>query len=69
MPRRHHRPPATRIAAGQWLRWQINYRFVRISGGEWHYRLDTFNVAFRATAADLFLGEPNRTIDERAPLR
>lgn len=27
MPRRWRRPPAVRIAPGDWLRWQINYRF------------------------------------------
>lgn len=69
MPRRHRRPPAARLAAGQWLRWQINYRFVTVNGGEWHYRLDTFNVAFGIKAADLFLGESTRKIDERAILR
>jgi hypothetical protein len=69
MPRRHRRPPAVRLAAGQWLRWQINYRSVRVNGGEWHYRLDTFNVAFGTAYADLFLGEPTRKIDELASLR
>lgn len=69
MPRRHRRPPAVRLLPGEWLRWQVNYRFVGVSSGEWHYRLDTFNVAFGAVHAELFLGEPTRQIDERTHLR
>ena len=40
VPRRDWRPSAVRLTPGQWLRWQINYRF----GGctNWTYRLDTF---------------------------
>ncbi|MET8357948.1 hypothetical protein [Micromonospora sp. NPDC005171] len=66
MPRRHRRPPAVRLAYGEWLRWQINYRFTGMSGGAWRYRLDTLNLAHGAVPADTFLGEPPRFIDERA---
>jgi hypothetical protein len=69
MPRRHRRPPSVRLLPGEWLRWQVNYRFVGVSSGEWHYRLDTFNVGFGAVHAELFLCEPTRQIDERTHLR
>ncbi|MFG3641680.1 hypothetical protein ACGF3C_15570 [Micromonospora sp. NPDC047762] len=48
------------------MRWQINYRFVGMSGGAWLYRLDTLNLAHGAVPADTFLGEPTWFIDERA---
>ena len=69
MPRRHRRPPSVGLLPGQWLRWQVNYRFVGVNSGEWHYRLDTFNVAYGAVHAELFLGEPTQQIDERTHLR
>jgi hypothetical protein len=34
MPRRWRRPPAVRIRPGEWLRWQVNYRFAGTCGGE-----------------------------------
>ncbi|MFD8378656.1 hypothetical protein ACFV2X_08955 [Streptomyces sp. NPDC059679] len=68
-PRRHRRPPAVRLAPGEWLRWQINHRFVGLCGGEWFYRLDTLNVAYGPTTPDVFLGSPTRRVDERAHLR
>ncbi|MEW1588280.1 hypothetical protein AB0283_22900 [Micromonospora vinacea] len=68
MPRRHRRPPAVRLAEGEWLRWQINYRFTGMSGGAWLYRLDTLNLAHGAVPVDTFLGEPPRFIDERAQI-
>lgn len=64
-PRRHRRPPAVRLAHGEWLRWQINYRFTGMNGA-WLYRLDTLNLAHGAVPAAAFLGEPPRFIDERA---
>ncbi|MBQ0990937.1 hypothetical protein KBX08_12665 [Micromonospora sp. H61] len=67
-PRRHRRPPAVRLAHGEWLRWQINYRFIRTTDGDWLYRLDTLNLAHGDVPADTFLGEPPRSIDERALL-
>lgn len=69
MPRRTSRPPARRIAPGQWIQWLINYRLVGSCGGEWHYRLDAFNVAYGPVAADVFTGNPDRRIDERSWLR
>lgn len=67
-PRRWRRPPARRLAHGDWLRWQINYRF-EDSNGEWTYRLDTLNIAYGPTPADLFLGTPTHHVDELASLR
>jgi hypothetical protein len=62
---RSSRPPAARLSPGQWLRWHINYRLIASYGGQWHYRLDTFNVAFGPVTPAVFLGTPTRTIDER----
>ncbi|GAB3668658.1 hypothetical protein GCM10027589_35300 [Actinocorallia lasiicapitis] len=67
-PRERRRPPAVRLARGAWLRWQINYRFVGASSGHWFYRLDTFNIAHGPAAPELFLGTPDRVVDERARL-
>jgi hypothetical protein len=69
MPRRWRRPPAVRLARGEWVRWQINYRFVGSSGGDWTYRLDTLNLAYGQVAANTFLGVPTHSVDERGPLR
>jgi hypothetical protein len=72
MPRRWRRPPALRLAPGEWLRWQINYRFSypAARGGAWTYRLDTLNLAHAAQVpAGIFLGEPTHWIDELAHLR
>jgi hypothetical protein len=70
MPRRRRRPPATRLSRGEWLRWQINYRHVGSSGGQWHYSLDTFNIHFGTPASrEVFLGEPTRTVEERGYVR
>ncbi len=47
MPRGWRRLPAVRLSPGQWLRWQINYRFAyptALSGG-WTYRLDTLSAS------------------------
>ncbi|MEU4333973.1 hypothetical protein AB0F59_05035 [Micromonospora lupini] len=66
VPRRHRRPPAVRLAQGEWLRWQINYRFTGMNGGATLYRLDTLSLAHGAVPADTFLGDPPRFIDERA---
>ena len=68
MPRRWRRPPAVRLAPGEWLRWQINYRFSG-SRTEWTYRLDTLNVAYGTPAVGLFLDEPTRYVNELASLR
>ncbi|MCL7457793.1 hypothetical protein M8I35_11440 [Micromonospora sp. MSM11] len=69
MPRRHRRPPAVRLPRGQWLRWQINYRFTHHCTGDWLYRLDTLNIAHGPVPVDFFLTEPHQSIDERAYLR
>jgi hypothetical protein len=73
MPRRWRRPPAVHLAPGEWLRWQINYRFSQTHSGEWTYRLDTLNIAHADTQgpapADLFLGTPDHHVNELATLR
>ncbi|MET8310551.1 hypothetical protein [Micromonospora sp. NPDC005173] len=69
MPRRHRRPPAVRLAPGEWTRWHINYRFTGHRSGNWHYRLDTLNIAHGPVPVDIFLTEPRRVVDERAHLR
>jgi hypothetical protein len=68
MPRRWRRPPALRLAHGEWLRWQVNYRF---SGrlGDWTYRLDTLNISHGQAPTDLFLGTPAHQVSELAHLR
>jgi hypothetical protein len=62
------RPPAVRLRRGEWLRWQINYRFVS-DRGPTHYRLDTLNLAYGQVSADVFMGTPTRRVDERVQLR
>lgn len=65
-PVRSRRPPAVRLARGQWLRWQINYRFAAFCCGDGHYRQDTLNLAYGRVSANVFQGPPSRRIDERA---
>ncbi|MFD8495324.1 hypothetical protein [Amycolatopsis sp. NPDC059657] len=67
-PYRRHRPPPVALAPGEWLRWQINYRFVGCCDGSWSYRLDTLNFVAGSAASDPFLGKPTYLIDERARL-
>lgn len=69
MPRRHRRPPAVRLAVGEWLRWQVNYRFPPLYSDEWTYRLDTLNLAYGDIQEGTFLGVPAHHVDERAHLR
>ncbi|MGO4616251.1 hypothetical protein AB4305_18410 [Nocardia sp. 2YAB30] len=69
MPRRWRRPPARRLACGEWLRWQVNYRFSGSHGDEWTYRLDTLKVGYCPAPASLFLGTPTYYVDELAALR
>jgi hypothetical protein len=68
-PGRSRRPPAVWLETGQWVRWQINYRFGGSWGGSWSYRLDTLNLAYGPTHVDVFTGIPSRYVDERAQLR
>jgi hypothetical protein len=68
MPRRWRRPPAVRLTPGDWLRWQINYRFAGTHGGEWTYRLDTLNIANGPGPTNLFLGAPDHYVTELAAL-
>ncbi|MEU6486075.1 hypothetical protein [Streptomyces sp. NPDC046887] len=70
LPPRPRRPPAVRLAAGQWVRWQLNYRFSSALGIRgWSYWLDTFNIACGPAHPELFLGEPTVAVDERGPVR
>ncbi|MEU4654976.1 hypothetical protein AB0G32_13720 [Streptomyces sp. NPDC023723] len=70
LPPRKRRPPAVRLVPGQWVRWQLNYRFSSALGIRgWTYWLDTFNIAYGPVNADVFLSAPTVFIDERGPLR
>ena len=69
MPRRRRRPPAVLIAPGDWLRWQVNYRFAGTHDEGWTYQLDTLNVAYGPALASLFLGSPTHRVNELAAPR
>ncbi|MEU0845797.1 hypothetical protein ABZ370_40985 [Streptomyces sp. NPDC005962] len=70
LPPRPRRPPAVRLAPGQWVRWQLNYRFSSALGIRgWSYWLDTFNIAYGPVSTDVFLSSPTVFIDEQGPLR
>ncbi|MEU9112834.1 hypothetical protein AB0D04_13850 [Streptomyces sp. NPDC048483] len=70
LPPRPRRPPAVRLAPGQWVRWQLNYRFSSMAGTQdWSYWLDTFNIAYGPAKADVFLSTPTVFIDEQGSLR
>ncbi|MGW8375419.1 hypothetical protein [Streptomyces sp. ODS28] len=70
LPPRPRRPPAVRLLPGQWVRWQLNYRFSSAAGIRgWSYWLDTFNIAYGLVKADVFLSAPTAFCDERRPLR
>jgi hypothetical protein len=66
-PRRWRRPPAVRLALGEWVRWQINYRFVESSSGDWTYRLDTLNLAYGQPSASLARPAGSEVEFRRAP--
>ncbi|MFJ8803036.1 hypothetical protein [Streptomyces sp. NPDC102487] len=70
LPPRPRRPPAVRLDPGQWVRWQLNYRFSSALGIRgWSYWLDTFNIAYGPVNTDVFLSAPTVFIDEQGPLR
>ncbi|MFD3682966.1 hypothetical protein [Streptomyces sp. NPDC058613] len=70
LPPRPRRPPAVGLVPGQWVRWQLNYRFSSAAGVRgWSYWLDTFNVAYGPVGADVFLSPPTVFVDERGPVR
>lgn len=69
MPRRWRRPPAVRLGYGEWLRWQVNYRFAGTCNGEWTYRMETLNVAHGPASVGIFLGIPTHHVKELASLR
>lgn len=71
MPRRWRRPPAVWLERGEWVRWQVNYRFSwpASRGGAWSYRLDALNLAYGPAAVDVFTGSPTCHVDERGLLR
>lgn len=60
------RPAAVALRPRQTLRWQINHRFR--TERRWYYRLDTLNISYRKSSAEVFLHPPTRRIDERAQL-
>jgi hypothetical protein len=63
-PTRWRRPPAVRLAAGQWVRWRINYRFPAMCCGDPTYRQDTLNLAYGRVSTTVFHGKPTRCVDE-----
>ncbi|MEU6143425.1 hypothetical protein ABZ848_24070 [Streptomyces sp. NPDC047081] len=70
LPPRPRRPPAVRLDPGQWVRWQLNFRFSSMAGmQDWSYWLDTFNIAYGPVDAEVFLGEPSFHVDEQGPVR
>ncbi|MFC7985750.1 hypothetical protein [Streptomyces sp. NPDC057336] len=70
LPPRPRRPPAVRLLPGQWVRWQLNYRFTSALGIRgWSYWLDTFNIACGPVDRDVFLSEPTVIVDECGPVR
>lgn len=70
LPPRRRRPPAVGLRPGQWVRWQLNYRFSSAAGmQDWAYWLDTCNIAYGPVAPDVFLGTPDFVVDEQGPVR
>lgn len=70
IPPRPRRPPAVRLAPGEWVRWQLNFRFSSLAGmQDWSYWQDTVNVAYGPVSRDVFLGPPTYEVDERGSLR
>ncbi|CAM5271145.1 hypothetical protein SNARM312S_02753 [Streptomyces narbonensis] len=70
LPPRRRRPPAVHLFPGQWVRWQLNYRFSSAMGiRDWSYWLDTFNIAYGPVDRDVFLLEPTLIVDECGPVR
>lgn len=70
LPPRPRRPPAVRLVPGQWVRWQLNYRFSSAAGiRDWSYWLDTFNVAYGPVDPNVFLSEPTILVNECGPVR
>ncbi|MEU6418183.1 hypothetical protein [Streptomyces spiralis] len=70
LPPRPRRPPAVRLLPGQWVRWQLNYRFTSALGIRgWSYWLDVFNIAYGPVDRDVFLSEPTVLVDECGPVR
>ncbi|WP_206797598.1 hypothetical protein [Amycolatopsis sp. MtRt-6] len=68
-PNREWRPEPVHLRPGEWLRWQINYRFGSTCecGSDWSYRLDTLNLAYGGPVD--FTGKPTRSVTELADLR
>lgn len=69
MPRRTRRPPAVWLRGGEWVRWQVNYRYTNPYRGDWSYALDTLNIAYGPVVRDAFLGEATYYVDERDHVR
>ncbi|MEU0536908.1 hypothetical protein [Amycolatopsis tolypomycina] len=45
-PHLQWRPAPVHLRPGEWLRWQLNYRFGSTCecGAQWHYRPETLNL-------------------------
>ncbi len=70
LPPRPRRPPPVRLLPGQWVRWQLNYRFSSALGIRgWSYWLDPFNIAYGPVTRDASLSEPTVIVDECVPVQ
>jgi hypothetical protein len=62
--------PSVRLRPGRWVRWLQNARWTSAAGhGDWHYTAETVNIAVAPVEPGVFMGEPDKVIDERASLR
>ena len=68
LPQRTFRPSRVTLRPGEWVRWQVNYRFTATCGTRL-YQLDTLNLCYGDASTDVFLGSPVRFVDERRHLR
>ncbi|MEV6827254.1 hypothetical protein [Amycolatopsis sp. NPDC051102] len=70
LPPRKQRPPAVKLAPGEWVRWRLNHRYSSALGlRDWSYWLDTFNIAYGEVPPEVFAGEPTYFVDEQGPVR
>ncbi|RPF22245.1 hypothetical protein [Myceligenerans xiligouense] len=62
--------PSVRLRPGRWVRWLQNARWTSATGhGDWRYTAETVNVAIAPVELGVFMGEPDKVIDERVSLR
>ncbi|WP_146174593.1 hypothetical protein [Umezawaea tangerina] len=67
-PYRPRRPPAIWVKSGEFVRWQINYRYSGLTTDAWIYALDTLNLTCGPTTQDVFLTTPTHTVNELVDL-